>query len=66
MIFVAERNGKKPFIALAPGKVLWLLWVFPEPLLDVLFRGRQELGLRSLRAQDVVGSNALQPYKSWN
>jgi hypothetical protein len=22
MIFVAERNGKKPFIALAPGKVL--------------------------------------------
>jgi len=49
-----------------PGQILRLFRIFTEPLGDALLRRRQQLRLRRLRAQDVVGCNALRIMKEFN
>jgi hypothetical protein len=48
-----------------PGQILRLFRIFTEPLGDALLRRRQQLRLRRLRAQDVVGCNALKIMKEF-
>ena len=42
-----------------PGKIFRLLRLVAEPFFDAPLGRRQELGLRLLRAQEVVGRDAL-------